>query len=68
MNSGSEANDLAMLMARMYTGRFDVISLRYVFVLLLAIGHLVSYSIVCPFMKILFVIFANIYKIDINSP
>lgn len=28
VNSGSEANDLAMLMARMYTGRYDVISFR----------------------------------------
>lgn len=28
VNSGSEANDLAVLMARMYTGRYDVISLR----------------------------------------
>jgi len=27
-NSGSEANDLAILMARMHTGSFDVISLR----------------------------------------
>ena len=27
-NSGSEANDLATLMARLYTGAFDVISLR----------------------------------------
>ncbi|XP_047502958.1 alanine--glyoxylate aminotransferase 2, mitochondrial-like [Penaeus chinensis] len=28
VNSGSEANDLAMLMARLYTGNFDIISLR----------------------------------------
>jgi alanine-glyoxylate transaminase/(R)-3-amino-2-methylpropionate-pyruvate transaminase len=28
VNSGSEANDLAVLMARAYTGNFDVISLR----------------------------------------
>jgi len=28
VNSGSDANDLAMLMARMYTGRFDVLSFR----------------------------------------
>lgn len=28
VNSGSEANDLAMLMARLYTKRFDVISLQ----------------------------------------
>jgi len=28
VNSGSEANDLAMLMARAYTGNFDVIALR----------------------------------------
>jgi alanine-glyoxylate transaminase/(R)-3-amino-2-methylpropionate-pyruvate transaminase len=28
VNSGSEANDLALLMARAYTGRFDVIALR----------------------------------------
>src|ERR1043166_203928 len=27
-NSGSEANDLAILNSRMYTGRFDVIALR----------------------------------------
>lgn len=27
-NSGSESNDLAVMMARMYTGRFDVIALR----------------------------------------
>uniref|UniRef100_A0A8C2IJB0 Alanine--glyoxylate aminotransferase 2, mitochondrial n=1 Tax=Cyprinus carpio TaxID=7962 RepID=A0A8C2IJB0_CYPCA len=27
-NSGSEANDLAVLMARLYTGNFDVITLR----------------------------------------
>ena len=28
MNSGSEANDLALLMARAYTGNYDVIALR----------------------------------------
>ncbi|XP_006814934.1 alanine--glyoxylate aminotransferase 2, mitochondrial-like [Saccoglossus kowalevskii] len=28
VNSGSEANDLAMLMARLYTGNYDIISLR----------------------------------------
>jgi alanine-glyoxylate transaminase / (R)-3-amino-2-methylpropionate-pyruvate transaminase len=28
VNSGSEANDLAMLMARLYTGNYDVIALR----------------------------------------
>lgn len=28
VNSGSEANDLAMVMARLYTGNFDMISLR----------------------------------------
>uniref|UniRef100_A0A6U0TKB8 alanine--glyoxylate transaminase n=1 Tax=Polytomella parva TaxID=51329 RepID=A0A6U0TKB8_9CHLO len=28
VNSGSEANDLAMMMARAYTGNFDIISLR----------------------------------------
>ncbi|XP_052232452.1 alanine--glyoxylate aminotransferase 2, mitochondrial-like [Dreissena polymorpha] len=28
VNSGSEANDLAVMMARMYTGTFDIISLR----------------------------------------
>ncbi|XP_077982200.1 alanine--glyoxylate aminotransferase 2, mitochondrial-like isoform X2 [Glandiceps talaboti] len=28
VNSGSEANDLAMLMARLHTGAFDIISLR----------------------------------------
>jgi len=28
VNSGSEANDLALLMARLYTGNFDVIGLR----------------------------------------
>ncbi len=28
VNSGSEANDLAILMARAYTGRYDVIALR----------------------------------------
>jgi len=28
VNSGSEANDLAVLMARLHTGRFDVISFR----------------------------------------
>ena len=27
-NSGSEANDLAMLMARLYTGNFDIITFR----------------------------------------
>ena len=27
-NSGSEANDIAMYMARLYTGRFDILSLR----------------------------------------
>lgn len=30
-NSGSEANDLALLMARLYTGSFDVIALRNAF-------------------------------------
>lgn len=28
VNSGSEANDLAMLMARVHTGHFDIVSLR----------------------------------------
>jgi len=28
VNSGSEANDLAMYLARLYTGRFDILSLR----------------------------------------
>jgi alanine-glyoxylate transaminase / (R)-3-amino-2-methylpropionate-pyruvate transaminase len=28
VNSGSEANDLALLMARLYTGNYDVVSLR----------------------------------------
>ena len=28
VNSGSEANDLAMLMARAYTGNYDIIALR----------------------------------------
>ena len=28
VNSGSEANDLAMLMARLYTGNYDVVALR----------------------------------------
>src|SRR5213592_51061 len=28
VNSGSEANDLAMLMARLYTGNYDAIALR----------------------------------------
>ena len=27
-NSGSEANDLALYLARLYTGKFDIISLR----------------------------------------
>ena len=27
-NSGSEANELAVLMARLHTGRFDIVSLR----------------------------------------
>ena len=29
VNSGSESNDLAMLMARLYTGNYDIISMRY---------------------------------------
>ena len=28
VNSGSEANDMAMMMARLYTGNFDIISFR----------------------------------------
>lgn len=28
VNSGSEANDLALMMARVYTGNYDVIALR----------------------------------------
>ena len=28
VNSGSEANDLAMLMARLYTGNYDIVALR----------------------------------------
>ncbi len=28
VNSGSEANDLAMYMARLYTGNFDIVSFR----------------------------------------
>ena len=31
VNSGSEANDLAMVMARLHTGNFDVISFRSVY-------------------------------------
>ena len=28
-NSGGEANELAMLMARVHTGAFDIVTLRY---------------------------------------
>lgn len=28
VNSGSEANDLAMLLARLYTGNYDIITLK----------------------------------------
>jgi alanine-glyoxylate transaminase/(R)-3-amino-2-methylpropionate-pyruvate transaminase len=28
VNSGSEANDLAMYMSRLYTGNFDILSFR----------------------------------------
>ena len=28
MNSGSEANDMAMMMARLYSGNYDVLALR----------------------------------------
>lgn len=28
VNSGSEANDLAMVMARLYTGNYDLLSFR----------------------------------------
>lgn len=28
VNSGSEANELAVLMARVYTGKFDMVTLR----------------------------------------
>lgn len=28
MNSGSEANDMAIMMARLYTGNYDLITLR----------------------------------------
>jgi alanine-glyoxylate transaminase/(R)-3-amino-2-methylpropionate-pyruvate transaminase len=28
VNSGSEANDLAIYLSRLYTGRFDILSLR----------------------------------------
>jgi 4-aminobutyrate aminotransferase-like enzyme len=28
VNSGSEANDMAIMMARLYTGNFDLITLR----------------------------------------
>ena len=28
MNSGSEANDMALLMARLYSGNYDVLALR----------------------------------------
>ena len=28
-NSGSEANELAVLMARLHTGNFDIVSLRW---------------------------------------
>ena len=28
MNSGSEANDVALLMARLYSGHYDLIALR----------------------------------------
>lgn len=31
VNSGSEANDLAMFLARQYTGRYDVISLQHAY-------------------------------------
>lgn len=29
VNSGSEANDMALMMARAHTGNFDIVSLRY---------------------------------------
>ena len=29
VNSGSEANDLALFLARLYTGAFDILSFRY---------------------------------------
>ena len=28
MNSGSEANDMAMMMARLYSGNYDMLALR----------------------------------------
>ena len=28
VNSGSEANDMAMMMARLYTGYYDIVALR----------------------------------------
>lgn len=28
VNSGSEANDLAMLMSRLYTGNYDIVTLK----------------------------------------
>lgn len=28
VNSGSEANDMAMMMARLYTGNYDILALR----------------------------------------
>ena len=31
-NTGGEANELAMMMSRLHTGNFDIISLRYLFV------------------------------------
>ena len=32
-NSGGEANELAMMMARVHTGAFDIITLRYIHVM-----------------------------------
>ena len=37
VNSGSEANDLALLMARAYTGSYDIIALRNAYHVLLCI-------------------------------
>lgn len=55
VNSGSEANDMALLMARLYTGNYDIIALRnayhglryniYTYIIVLIIGFIIGFII-----------------------
>ena len=54
-NSGSEANDLAILMARIYTGNWDVIGLRFVYT------YLCIYTCICDVLLLYMYMYMYMY-------